>query len=106
LYIKYFIKSICIIHINKKKYAKLHNVEYVLASILIHYEILWKILTHSLGNTELSKNSFFLKALSTSSCETMFNLYNTDNAVWKEIKLIEIMRFSLSLGTFKEYLKQ
>jgi len=62
-------------------------------------------LTHKIGRTESSKNSFFLKAFSISSRETIFSLCNNAKAVCKEIKLIEIMRFSESRGTFRGYLK-
>lgn len=62
-------------------------------------------LTHKTGRTESSKNSFFLKAFSISSRETILNLCNNANAVCNEIKLMDIMRFSESRGTFRGYLE-
>jgi len=62
-------------------------------------------LTHNVGRIEPSRNSFFLKAFSISSRETIFNLCNNANADCNEIKLMEIIRFSESRGTFKGKLK-
>lgn len=72
-------------------------------SILKHYINI--VLTHRVDRTESSRNSFFLKAFSISSRETIFSLCNNANADWNEIKLMEIIRLSESRGTFKGYLE-